>query len=148
MTEAALKSIGKKFDYRVNCFCISELYYRQTQFRQSTADEMLNFVSENFQQVEESGPKILTLVWSRSSFEIPIGQIKVRELAKRLSGFPFGLVLEHSFVQMGNGLIFQKPDPTLHSEVEITSLTNAVSPYLNMQGFELTRHRSSLPYFS
>lgn len=140
MREEALHAIGKSFDHKVNCFCISEFFYRPTQFRQSTADEMLNFVAKNFRQVEENGPAILTLVWSRSSFELPIGEIHVQEIAKRLSGFPFGLVLEHSFVQMEDEMVFQKADPNTTSKIELISSTKALEPYLKTKGFELTRH--------
>ena len=140
MREEALSAIGKTFDYKVNCFCISEFFYRPTQYRHSTAEEMLDFASENFKQIKESGPKNLALVWSRSTFDLPFGQIKVRELAKRQSGFPFGLILEHSFVQTDDGLVFQKADPSLTSKVELTSFTLAIAPYLNKKGCELTWH--------
>ena len=140
MREKVLSTIGRTFDHRVNCFCVSEFFYRDTQFRQSTADEMLNFVSENFRQVEEAGPRILTLVWSRSSFDIPVGKIQVHELAKRQLGFPFGLVLEHSFVQINENTVFQKADPSLTSKIELVPLQKALEPYVKLSGYELTRH--------
>lgn len=133
-------SIGRTFKEEVNCFCISEFFYRETQFRHSSADEMLDFVTSNFRQTKEDGPNILTLIWSRSSLELSIGQIQVHELAKRQVGFPFGLILEHSFVQIDETSAFHKADPTNASKIELTPLTKVLTPYLHLKGFELTRH--------
>lgn len=131
--------IGRSFSHRVNCFCISEFFFRDTPFRHSTADEFINFAAKNFEQVESRNTPLLILVWSRSSFEIPIGEIKIKELVKRNLGFPFGLVLEHSFVQIDENLVFQKADPTTNSKVELTSYAKALAPYQNLKGFEITK---------
>ncbi len=135
-----ISSLEKTFADKVNCFCVSEFFFRNTQFRQVTADEMLTFVAENFEQLEGEYSNTLTLVWSRSSFDMPVGGIHVRELAKRPPGFPFGLILEHSFVQIDKSMVFQKADPTVTSKIEITSVENAIEPYAGLNGFELTRH--------
>lgn len=136
-----LKSyIGRTFDQKVNCFCISEFFYRDTQFRHSSADEMLAFVAKNFQQAQEDSPNVLILVWSRSAFELTIGKIQVHELAKRLPGFPFGLILEHSFVKVNETTAFQKADPKPTSKIELVSASEAIEPYSSLSGFELTRH--------
>ncbi len=133
-------SIGRIFDQKVNCFCISEFFYRETHFRHSSADEMLDFVAKNFQQVREDGPNILILIWSRSSLELPIGQIQIHELAKRPPGFPFGLILEHSFVKINENTAFQKADPKLTSTIELVSVIEAIGPHSSLKGFEITRH--------
>ena len=132
--------IGRSFDFKVNCFCISEFFFRDTTLRNVTADEMLNFVAENFQQVDHVESQALTLIWSRSSLELPVGTIRMSDLAKRTAGFPFGLILEHSFIQINADTVFQKADPTIASKVEITLLSEAVAPYAQLKGFELTRH--------
>lgn len=141
MLEPVAKLIGKSFDYKVNCFSISEFFYRDTVLQHLTADEMLNFVTENFQQIENDVPLALTLIWSRTSSEVPIGEIRVNELAKRPSGFPFGLILEHSFVRINNQSVFQKADPTMISKVEIIPLSKAIEPYAKLSGFEMTHHK-------
>lgn len=138
--ERLKSSIGRIFDQKVNCFCVSEFFYRDTQFRNSSADEMLDFVAKNFQQVHEDSPNILMLIWSRSSLEVPIGQIQVHELAKRSPGFPFGLILEHSFVKLNENTAFQKADPKLTSKIELASVIEAIEPCSSLNGFEITRH--------
>jgi len=146
LSQRVKESVGRTFEKKVNCFCISEFFYLETQFRHSSADEMLDFVANNFRQTKEDGPNVLTLIWSRSSLELPIGQIQVHELAKRQVGFPFGLILEHSFVQIDETTVFQKADPTKVSKIEITPLTKALNPYLHLKGFELTRHASTTQF--
>lgn len=136
-----LKSIiGRTFDQKVNCFCISEFFYRDTQFRHTSADQMLDFVAKYFQQVQEDSPNIIILVWSRSSLQSTVGKIQVQELAKRPPGFPFGLVLEHSFVRLNKTTVFQKADPKLSSKIELVSFEEAIKPYSSLNGFEITRH--------
>jgi hypothetical protein len=71
---------------------------------------------------------------------LPIGKIRISELAKRPVGFPFGLRLEHSFVQIDEETAFQKSDPTPNSKVEIIPISKAVEPYTRLKGFEITRH--------
>ena len=132
--------VNKTLDHKVNCFCISELYFRETHLRHASADEMLNFVSDYFVQVEKSQPEALALIWSRTTLDLPLGKINVNELAKRTSGFPFGLVLEHSFVQLNQTEALHKPNPNLNSKVEILPLAQAIEPYLQLFGFEITWH--------
>ncbi len=132
--------MGRTFDYKVNCFCVSEFFFRETQFRKTSADHLLDFVAEHFVQVKDETPISLVLVWSRSSLELPIGEIEVRVLAERPPGFPFGLVLEHSYVQLDRDKVFQKADPEPASEIQIVSMREAVEPYLDLVGFEQTRH--------
>ena len=140
MRTEASTLIGQSFPHKVNCFCISEFFFHHTELRNKTADEMLNFVATHFQQVDEALPNTMILIWSRSSHELPLGQIRIEDLAKRPPGFPFGLVLEHSFVQIENGMVFQKADPSLTSKVETIPLAKAIEPYAQLSGFEITRH--------
>lgn len=132
--------VGKEFDFPVNCFSVSEFYFRDSPLQKLSADEMLNFVAENFRQVSKGGPRTLALIWSRSSFEIPVGGIEVQKLSNRSEGFPFGLVLEHSFVQIDDENVIQKADPSLISKIEIIPAVKAMGPYVNLQGFEVTWH--------
>lgn len=80
-------------------------------------------------------------MWSRTSFEIPVGEVQVIQLAQKETGFPFGLFLEHRFVLLENDFVFQKPNPKLASSVELVSLEQALAPYVGLPGFELTYHQ-------
>lgn len=146
LPDRVVSSIGMTFDQRVNCFCISEHFYRTTAFRQTPADEMLNFTTDYFLQTKDFSPNVLTLVWSRTSPQLPIGEIDVQLLSKRLSGFPFGLVLEHSFVQLDSELVFQKADPRTSSKIELLPVAQAVEHYRKLKGFETTRHLPLAPF--
>lgn len=101
---------------------------------------MLDFVATNFHQIDSGETNSLALVWSRSTSQLPIGEIRGHELVKRLPGFPFGLVLEHSFVQIDRDLVFHKPDPTLTSTIAVAPLATSIGPYGKLNGFELTWH--------
>lgn len=74
LSERVHPSLGRSFEHRVNCFCVSEFFFRETAFRQTTADEMLDFVAQSFHQVSDGPSPILTLVWSRSSFVLPLSE--------------------------------------------------------------------------
>lgn len=102
---------------------------------------MLSFVNQYFLQIPTAKFETLFLVWSRVSFEIPIGDIQVSQLARKEVGFPFGLVLEHSFVLLENDFVFQKPDPKLTSSPELVALQLALASYVELPGFELTYHQ-------
>lgn len=136
LPERLMHIVDRTFDYKVNCFCISEFYFRDTELRNLTADEMLDFVAGNFRQIDNEEPHVLTLIWSRSSLELPIGNIRISELAKRSESFPFGLILEHSFVQIDGETVFQKADPTLASKVEIIPISKAVEPYSRLKALK------------
>ncbi len=136
----AASLLGRSFDFKVNCFCISEFFYRPTNLRHMKADEMLEFVSQNFDQITQPQNLSLGLVWSRQTFEIPVGKINIQSLSNKSVGFPFGLVLEHSFVHMSSGMAYQKRDPTLASSVELVSMTRALAPYVNLLGYEVSFH--------
>jgi hypothetical protein len=101
---------------------------------------MLDFVAKNFIQVKDENFFTLTLIWSRTSSMLPMGEIRIDELVKRLPGFPYGLILEHSFVQIDRDKVFQKPDPKPTSKIEIIPLAKAIEPYIGIKGFELTHH--------
>lgn len=142
LSERVHPSLGRSFEHRVNCFCVSEFFFRETAFRQTTADEMLDFVAQSFHQVSDGPSPILNLVWSRSSFQLPVGGIQVAELVKRPPGFPLGLILEHSFVRIDHEMVFQKADPTTASKIEVLPLSEALKPYTGLAGFEITRHQA------
>lgn len=48
MPERLMSSVGIIFDQIVNCFCISEFFFRDTIFLQSTADVFFNQFASGF----------------------------------------------------------------------------------------------------
>ena len=71
---------------------------------------------------------------------MPQGAIRIEELAQRRPGFPFGLILEHSFVHIDEHTVFQKADPKPSSAIELLAAAKALEPYTGLNGYELTRH--------
>jgi hypothetical protein len=45
-----------------------------------------------------------------------------------------------SFDQVDQNFAFQKADPKPVSKIEIVPITQAIQPYTELNGFELTRH--------
>ncbi len=132
--------LGKNFPISVNCFAVSKFYFCDTVFGFVTANQMLEFVSNNFNQLRKPSDISLILIWSRSEFILPQGQIDLKKLAKKEAGFPFGLILEHSLVKINSVDVFQKADPGPKSPIEIIDFKLAIEPYLSKPRFEVTFH--------
>jgi hypothetical protein len=109
-------------------------------------EEFVSFIQEKFKQLSAEDsvqPHDVSIIWSRSSDVLPVGKIHVSELRKEAEGYPFGLVIEHAFVQTDEELVFQKRDPTPEGPYEMLSEESALAPYQDRFGFEVTRHRRS-----
>lgn len=128
-----------------NCFNAVQLYFQETKTAQFLGPaEFVSYLASQFQQVplnENDRFQDVFVVWSRSDESLPIGDINLLSLEKRESGYPFGLVIEHAFVLIEDGSVFQKRDPTSASAHEIISRELALSPYLSRNGYEVTKHR-------
>lgn len=74
-------------------------------------------------------------------FDLPQGTINLNQLLKKQAGYPFGLVIEHAYCLLEDGKVFQKPNPKLNGLYEVITKAAALAPYVNLQGYELTRHR-------
>lgn len=140
LTCKAKSLIGATFTKQVNCFCVAKNFFVEGDWKSLSADEMLNFTHLAFQQVYMPQFPCLKLIWSRTNNILPPGGIEIDELVKRKDGFPFGLILEHSFVQLDQKFVYQKPDPLLTSSIEVISIDEAITPYQGKMGFEITRH--------
>jgi hypothetical protein len=81
------------------------------------------------------------VVWSRTSDFLELSAIDLVHLVERRFGYPFGLVIEHSFVYQSADFVFQKRDPTVLGPYEIISMQEALEPYQKSDGLEITRHR-------
>ncbi len=130
-----------------NCFNAVQVYLGYTKVAELLGpEEFVSYIQNNFKQLsftEEVRPHDVSIVWSRSSAELPVGNIQVANLRKNVPGYPFGLIIEHAFVQTDESLVFQKRDPTPKGPYEMVPEEVALAPYLDHSGFELTRHRRS-----
>lgn len=102
VTQEHRQTMGKTFE-NLNCFGVSKFYFDGIDPLRITADEMLTWVSSCFTQVDLSADfaePVLVLVWIRDAgnSEKLIASPNVYDLARRSPGFPFGWILEHSFV--------------------------------------------------
>lgn len=64
-----------------------------------------------------------------------------QDLLLKHPGYPFGLIIEHAFVELDEERVFHKPDPKPSSRYEVIQRGEALLPYLKSVGYELTRHR-------
>ena len=106
--------------------------------------QFIAYISTKFKQISLSESLIqgdVTLIWTRSSSLLPVGQIRIDDLVQKRNGYPFGLIIEHAFVIIDEEKIFEKADPKPSTLYQITSKQEAFAPYQNLNGFELTRHR-------
>lgn len=130
---------------RANCFNAVELYQQDSDVQKFTGpQEFVEYIAKKFKQVsleEEFNIGDISIIWSRNSFQLAPGQIDINALAGKCDGYPFGLIIEHSFVHLQKNQIFHKPDPKSSSEYQATSIEEAISPYEALKGFELTRYR-------
>ncbi len=137
-----MKSLNKD---RANCFNAIQIYFGDTIDKiYLEPEEFVSYIKVNFKQISLDMPQQLgdvSIVWNRSSNELPWGSIKIEELEKSRKGYPFGLIIEHAFVFDGLNLVFQKRGPTPEDPYETISESNALQPYLSLSGFEVTRHR-------
>lgn len=130
---------------RANCFNAVQLYWKDAKDPAFTGpEEFISYMEANFRQFLGDEKTILpgvTIVWSRSSTALPVGQIKTEVLKRREQGYPFGLLIEHAFVVVDRQTVFQKRDPTENGPYELISLKEALQPYQDAVGFETTQHQ-------
>jgi hypothetical protein len=128
-----------------NCFNAVQLYWDDCEHAVFLGpEEFVAYVQSTFEQVPVTdvlAPGDITIVWSRSSDVLGLGEIQIEDLRKTREGYPFGLVIEHAFVQFDHETVFQKLDPTPGSPYQWIPEEEALEPYINTHGFEITRHR-------
>jgi hypothetical protein len=126
---------------RANCFNAVQLYWRNSKEQRFTGpQEFVEYIAKNFKQVkleQSHSCGDVSIVWSRRDWQLPLEKIDLTELAEKREGYPFELVIEHSFVHLSEGQIFQKPDPKFSSKYQAASFVGAISPYKKLNGFEL-----------
>ena len=130
---------------RANCFNAVKIYWQDSKVQKLTGpQEFVEYIATNFQQISLDDSLYrgdVCIVWSRSDFQLPIGQINLNALANKNEGYPFGLLIEHSFVYIEENQVFHKPDPKSSSLYQMASFVEVVNSYQMVKGFELTRHR-------
>jgi len=107
-------------------------------------EEFVKYIQEKSRQFpigtdRKSGD--ISVIWSRSSNVLKIGEIRIEELRKDRDGYPFGLIIEHAFIYMDSHRIFQKRDRTAEGPYEILEAEQAIEPYRSRAGLEITLHR-------
>ncbi len=132
---------------QANCFNAVQLFWEDTDKQVFVgSEEFIVYMAKHFTQVRtsETGQYAdVIIVWSRNESSLPIGKINLNDLILKRQGYPFGLIIEHAFVIIENGNIFQKPDPKSLGLYQIIFESEALSPYLKINGYEITRHRRS-----
>lgn len=130
---------------RANCFNAVQLFWEDESEPAFTGPvEFVEYLESKFRQLSDDEEHIsldVAVIWSRSSDALPIGAIRTDALNRRDDGYPFGLIIEHAFVLLDPDTAFQKRDPSELGAFEIVSSGQAVGPYLNARGFEITFHR-------
>jgi hypothetical protein len=125
-----------------NCFsAVQRFFDKNTRPSYLGPQDFVNYLNSNFIQIDQPRDFDVTVVWSRSEDKLPIGEIRTQRLSKEVPGYPFGLVIEHAFVNLESGRVFQKKDRATQAPYEEISTNEALLPYLERQGFELTHHR-------
>lgn len=132
-------------DLRANCFNAVQLYFDEIDKPIFLGpEEFVLYLQSKFVQITldlKTKTGDVSVVWSRSASLLAVGEIKIDKLQKEVVGYPFGLIIEHAFVFLDDGSVFQKRDPTSLGPYEIVSENIALKPYINAHGFEVTRHR-------
>lgn len=132
-------------DRRANCFNAVQLFYGDSdQLTFVGPEDFVSYIQNHFRQLSEQETQEsndVSIVWSRNSDILHVGQICVEYIRRERVGYPFGLIIEHSFVYLKDGVVFQKRDPTSLGPYETVSEESALSPYLLRNGLEITRHR-------
>lgn len=130
---------------RANCFNAVQLFWSDKTVPDFTGPgEFVDYLEAKFDQLssnEKQNSSDVVVVWSRSSSILPVGKIQIGALSRRDPGYPFGLIIEHAFVILDQGIAFQKRDPSEVGPYELVSLTKALEPYLESVGLEVTHHR-------
>ncbi len=132
-------------DLRANCFNAVQLYWNDANHPIFLGPEaFVAYIESHFLQIDlhihlEVGD--VSIVWSRNSDVLPVGQIQIVNLLNKPEGYPFGLVVEHSYICTNENQVFHKIDLTPEGPYEIVPENLALKPYTGVRGFEITRHR-------
>lgn len=130
---------------RANCFNAVQFFWSdQTALKFTSPTEFVTYIDLNFRQITTEEKQIcldVAIIWSRSENLLPRGSIRIDALNRRDPGYPFGLVIEHAFVLQDENRVFQKRDPSEKGGYEQVTYEEALQPYFNLKGFEITFHR-------
>jgi hypothetical protein len=132
-------------DNRANCFnAVLVFWGRESSLRFCGPEQFVTELRSHTHQVNASDARSrgdVAVVWSRSADSLPLGHIDITRLRAEAVGYPFGLVIEHAFIYLSENSVFQKRDPTAIGPYEIINPVEALRPYTNRRGVEVTFHR-------
>lgn len=130
---------------KANCFNAVELFWKDASAQRFLQpEECVAYIVDKFKQIsltEKFAYGDVAILWSRSEDLLQVGKISVEDLLLKRPGYPFGLIIEHAFVYIDDKHVFQKADPKPTSLYQITSVEEALQPYINLKGFEITHHK-------
>lgn len=108
--------------YKLNCFSTSVSYFRNEIINGCmTAEEMLKWLQDNTYQVEKPEAFSIAVVWFSSDVSKSPNAVRVNELLKTNSGYPFGLIMEHAAIFINDFDVFQKASPKDEDPFEIVN---------------------------
>jgi hypothetical protein len=137
------KSVEVVPDTKSNCFWATKYFFEPNSLPPTKMNgiEILNFVAENFTQIEEPEKHDMFIIWSSSDTSLSPDKLNIHFLSTYPEGFPFGLVVEHSGVFLNDGLVFQKASPKDEDAFEVTTKASAFSDYQKLSWVRFTFHR-------
>ena len=138
-----LKASEVKQGLKVNCFAVTTSYFQDELIEKClTAEEMLNWLVENTEQIANPEINDVFVIWSTSKMEDSPDKIDIIELSKKLTGYPFGLVMEHSGVFINKETVFQKASPKEQDVFETSKYESVVNLYKSQFSWtRVTFHR-------
>ncbi|MBX2989180.1 MAG: hypothetical protein KF802_14925 [Bdellovibrionaceae bacterium] len=130
---------------RANCFQAVRLYFEEHLRPEFLGPaEFVAYLQKEFTQLQARDQVLaddVMVIWSRGLMELPLGEIRIDRLRPEVPGYPFGLVIEHALVWLEDGWVFQKRNPSAQGPYEIVNIAEALAPYRERYGFEVTVHR-------
>ena len=122
------------------CWCFSLIdcrsdrkafFYKPNSFppKLMSGNEILKFIADDFTQVENPEPNDVFVIWNSSDVKLSPDKLDTHFLATIPTGFPFGLIVEHSGILLADGLVFQKASPKEIDKFETVQPETAFAPY-------------------
>jgi hypothetical protein len=105
---------------KINCFSTVIAYFNnEIRDGSTSAQRMLEWLNEHTTQVNAIGKETIVVIWSSSNPVISPNEVLIAELARKETGYPFGLIMEHAAVFLSPQEVFQKASPKDEDRFEI-----------------------------
>lgn len=141
-----LRASEIKDELKVNCFAACVSYFQSELVERClSADEMLNWLNKDTEQVLLPQKNCIFVIWSSSDVIKSPDKVEIHEIYQRQSGYPFGLIMEHAGVFLDEIQVFQKASPLDKDAFEITDYLTVADSYLSKTAWtRITFHRHKL----